>query len=105
VPVATEINRPQAGMGATEHLITDSIPYVITRVSKSGKTIWLRKVETGEAQILYKKGDWPVTISEGLLDKPYGPELQFTLTARGWTRKGSKPLTIGHARRRVDYSM
>lgn len=103
--IETEVTQPVAGIGATEHLVTDSIPYVITRVSASGKTIWLRRVETGESQVLYRKGDWPVTMSEGLLDKPYGPELKFTKTARGWTRKGSAPLSIGHARRRVDYSM
>lgn len=100
-----KIIEPAVGMGATEHLVTDSIPYVITRVSKSGKTIWVRRVQTGEAQVMYRKGPWPVTIADGLLDEPYGSELQFTKTVKGWTRKGSKPLTIGFARQRIDYSM
>lgn len=97
---------PVVGMGATEPMVTDTMAHVIVRISESGKTLWTRYVETGEAEVLYMKGPWPVTREEGLLDKPHGDEIQWRLNKHGeWRREGWRRLFVGQSYRRVDYSM
>lgn len=104
------------GDPATEMLVTDTIAHVVTRVSASGKTVWTRRVETGEPVTVAQHGPWPVVEEPGLLDKPIGEELQWKVregvrhyvgrdehytyaTRNGWMR-----LNFGYSVRRVDYS-
>jgi hypothetical protein len=107
----------KAGMGATELLVTDTVAHVVTRVSASGKTIWTRRVETGPAEVQSMKGPFPVTREPGLLDQPFGEEIQWKVRDGVYhypnrdehykyaTRNGWQRLSLGQSYRRVDYSM
>ncbi len=98
---------PATGIGATEHLYTDTTPYVITRVSESGKTMWVRRVELDETTRESRDGGggFPLVTVQGDLTKPIGDEHKITLRKSGrWIRTGcdgSIRFTIG---RSVDYA-
>lgn len=106
----------KAGDPATELMVTDTIAHVVTRVSASGKTVWTRRVETGEPVTVAQHGPWPVVEEPGLLDKPIGEELQWKVREGVYhypgrdekylyaTRKGWMRLSFGRSVRRVDYS-
>lgn len=98
---------PAAGIGATEHLYSDSTPYVITRVSPNGRTMWVRRVELDESTRESRDGGggFPLITVQGDLSRPKGPEQRVTLRKNGrWIRSGcdgSIQFTIGAA---VDYT-
>lgn len=99
---------PQPGMGATQHYVTDSRALVITRVSASGRTLWTRAVELGPVRHEHDvtgTDEPPVTLQDGILNKPYGPERQWRLNGRGRWANGGERITIGHSVRRVDHKM
>lgn len=91
--------QPEVGMGATVIHWTDRSPATITRVSKSGKIIWIRmdnfkrtdKNGMSEMQTYrYTRGD--------------GPEIRVTLCKDGqWRRKGEK-VGIGRREKYHDFS-
>lgn len=103
-----ELHEIQPGTGATETYVTDTSAHVVTRVT--AKTVWTRSVELGESEVQEMRGPWPVTVQPGLLDKPYGPEVQWKLrysTTYGGvyaTRGKYRRIFFGHSYRRVDYS-
>lgn len=55
---------PEVGMGATLHYPQDAYPYVISRVSPSGKTIWVKRLDTVSTatghEPAYFEGPFPV---------------------------------------------
>lgn len=98
---------PVVGMGAIEVLYSDTVAYVITRVSDSGTRIWVKRVEIDESpenrRVTNPGEPYPCTINEGILDKPYGDERMVTLNKHGrWMRKGSR-FVLGKSYRMVDY--
>lgn len=99
---------PRAGMGATKPYVTDTTPYVVTRVAPSGRTLWARRVELDETTGRNENpnlaaGELPVRLTDGDLSKPYGAEERYTLRANGRWQRGGERLILGHAVRRVDY--
>lgn len=101
---------PEPGTPATQPYVTDSQAHVVTRVSKSGRTLWTRRVELGpvryEREIPAGSGEPPVTLQDGILDQPYGPEIQWRQRPNGTLMRGrTSRLVLGHSVRRVDYKM
>lgn len=121
-PVTVEVSRfrgidtwrePVVGMGATLLYPQDRYGYVITRVSPSGKTVWVQPLapvsaETGHEPARYD-GPWPVwshTYTDAERDtmrQEHGAERQVRLTKRGWQSNGT-PFAIGAARYHRNYS-
>lgn len=96
---------PKVGIGATELLYTDTVAHVVTRVSTSGKRIWVRRVnvDTVNRTVTNPGEPFPCIIEEGLLDKPFGPEKMLTLCKNGrWMRNGIK-FIIGQSYSKIDY--
>lgn len=104
------------GTAATLVYVTDSRAMVVSRVSPSGTRLWARAVELGpvrhEREIPAGSGEPPVTLQDGILDQPYGDEVQYSLRKSGrWIMAGqpdsrdASRLVLGHSVRRVDYKM
>jgi hypothetical protein len=114
------IDGVKVGEGATLIYPQDSYPYVITRISESGKTAWARPLKTvslatGHAPARHD-GPWPVwshtytpeelvslAYSEAEEEFPSFREIRITLTATGWKTKGT-PVELGKARYHRNYS-
>lgn len=98
---------PTAGLGATEHLYSDSNPYVITRVNDRGDRMWVRRVELDESTRDVRHEGFPIHTTQGDLAKPKGPEEEIRLRKNGrWIRvggDGSIRFTIGHSVEVRDY--
>lgn len=118
------------GMGATEVYPQDRYPYVITKISESGKTVTLEPLHT----VSTKTGHSPARFSGQfpVWDHEYSPEelesfqyseeekqrylnahvttekfpITVRLTKRGWRRGGQNgtPFILGTARYLRDYS-
>ncbi len=101
----TDIVAPTVGIGAIEVLYTDTIAYVVTRVSKSGKICWVKRVAVSDTpdNVTNPGEPLPCTIHNGILDQPYGDEIRVTFTKRNrWERNGSR-FVFGKSYRMVDY--
>lgn len=108
-----EANPIQVGKGMTKSYPQDSYPYVIVRVSDSGKTVWVKPIksvnlETGH-EPAYFNGPFPVWSHsyteeemQSMMIKE-APELAVRLTKRGWSHRGI-PFRAGKARYHRDYS-
>ena len=103
---------PEVGMGVTLHYPQDSYPYVISRVSDSGKTIWVKRVKTVDNSTghspAYYEGPFPVWshtyTPQELVDLvvPGTPERLVRLGKYGWG--GKNDYTVGTARFHRNYS-
>lgn len=96
----------EQGMPATECLVSDTYPHVVTRVSD--KSIWTRRVAHGEKRTAYMKGPFPVIEADGLLDQPEGPEVRWTRAisplGNEYGKRGSIILALGRSDLHIDYS-
>lgn len=90
---------PQVGMGATLVMWTDTHAYTITRVSKSGKSFWMKQ-------------DKAIRIDDnGMSDcqeyryepQPEMPEEMVRMTKRGWMHDGMF-VRVGQRSEYYDYS-
>ncbi|HHX41494.1 MAG TPA: hypothetical protein GX715_16145 [Armatimonadetes bacterium] len=92
---------PEAGMGATEILWTDRVPYTITRVDPNGRRFWMKEDKAirvdsngmGDAQSYRYEGN------------PDAPEKEVTLRSDGrWKVKGSsRVVAVGFRERYRDF--
>lgn len=110
----TTIAMPQVGDGMTLHYPQDSYPYVIVRVSDSGKTVWAKPLQivdktTGHEPARFD-GPWPVwshtyTDEErATMVEENAPERAIRLSKHGyWTSRGSD-FSMGAARYHRNYS-
>lgn len=103
---------PTVGGLATIHLVTDSYPLMITRVSASGKTFWGKPLDDTGAQVAYRKGPFPV-IEQSYSEeeaaervKHDAPEKRVYKGPRGWHLSGKPTIrvSVGKAVVRIDYS-
>lgn len=67
-PDPDTINVPEAGMMCTQGVGTDRYPYIITRVSASGKTFWMKRLDfkmkpTGN---YFGSQDWEIAVPDNL---------------------------------------
>jgi hypothetical protein len=87
----TAATTPEVGMGATIYAGSDSYPATVTRVSPSGKTIWVTKDETMVVAGSHEEGNVAFVTAE----RPEAAERQYSLRGNGrWMAKG----TPAHAR-------
>jgi len=101
---------PTAGLAATRdfgRLGSDTVAYVVTRVSASGQTLWAQRVELDETSTRPEwtpvRGEIVPTLTDGKLDKPYGDPERFSLRPSGHWQRGEYRLTLGHSVRRRDW--
>lgn len=105
---------PEVGMGVTLRYPQDTYPYVITRVSPSGKTIWVKPLEgvskaTGHSPARYD-GPYPVWshtyTAEELVSmvRADAPERRVNKVKHGWASHGT-PYSIGKATFHRNYSL
>lgn len=94
---------PFVGMKCTLHYYSDSEPATVTRISKSGKTLWVRKNKT-EADSTKENGmghqNWIIH------DELQGEEKRFFLTKSGkWYNSGKTIyLQLGTHHKYYDWS-
>lgn len=107
------VPNPEVGMGMTLHYPQDSYPFVITRVSPSGKTVWVKPLEpvsksTGHEPD-HMEGPFPVwshtyTAEEMVsMVRADAPERMVRKTKHGWSSHGT-PYGLGQARYHRNYS-
>lgn len=79
---------PAVGMGCTIHYYSDAEPATVVRISKSGKTCWIRKNET-EADP--SKGEICIGHQNWLIKKKFtSSEIRVSLRSDGrWRCSGS----------------
>ncbi len=110
----TSIPMPQVGEGMTLRFPQDSYPYVIVRVSDSGKTVWAKPVKTVDKSTGHEParfdGPYPVWshtyTSEELAElvETEAPERAIRLSKHGyWTSRGLD-FGMGEARYHRNYS-
>lgn len=110
---ATVVYDPEVGMGATLHYPQDSYPFVITRVSPSGKSFWVKPLvgvskTTGHSPERYD-GPFPVWSHVYTPDElvsmvqAEAPERMVRKTKYGWSSHGT-PYSVGQARFHRNYS-
>ena len=90
---------PQVGMGATLCLWSDSHAYTITRVSKSGKTFWMKqdKAERTDHNGMSDAQSYRYIQHENV------PEREVRMTKRGWRSCGCV-VVVGVREEFYDYS-
>lgn len=105
---------PQVGEGMTLCYPQDSYPYVVVRVSDSGKTVWVKALKTVDLNTGHKParfdGPFPVwdhTYTEeerASMVADYANERLVRLSKHGyWTSKGAN-FAVGGARFHRNYS-
>jgi hypothetical protein len=84
-PAAAAV-QPTVGMGATIYAGSDAYPATVSRVSPSGKTIWVRKDEH-----MVVSGTWEAgNVDYVTYPNPDADERQYTLRSNGrWMAKGT----------------
>lgn len=112
---AKEMSEVKVGQGATMQYPQDRYPFIVTAVSKSGKSITVSEIKSPDAttgdSADYTHNGFPVWdksyTAEELADRsryPFtGRTYVLRLTKRGWACKGI-PFHVGNARYRRDYS-
>jgi hypothetical protein len=93
--------KPEVGMGATQLMYTDRLPFTITRVSDSGKTFWAKEdvATRTDSNGISECQSWEFT------PDPNAPEVEVRWTGKGWKRKGhSSFFAIGKRERYHDFS-
>lgn len=101
-----------AGTPATIHFYTDSSAAVVVR--RTAKRVYIAPVETTnerhEREIPAGSGELPVTIADGVLDKPLPGAVEiYTLyvdrEGKPYATRGDKSIRVrfGYSRRRIDY--
>lgn len=99
--------QPVVGMGATIYAGSDAYPATVSRVSPSGKTIWVQHDEH-----MVVSGTWEAgNVDYVTYPNPNAEEHQYTLRANGrWMAKGTPinarygHLGLGHRRYAQDPS-
>ena len=104
---------PEVGMGATLQYPQDAYPFVITRVSPSGKTVWVKPVKSVDKSTGHEpahfEGPWPVwhhVYSPAELEQfvqAEAPERMVRKVKYGWASHGT-PYSIGQAVFHRNYS-
>lgn len=98
--------QPVAGMGCSYGAGSDSYPATVTRVSESGKTLWMRHDEVMVLAGSEMTGDLVYTT----IENPEAPELKYSLRKSGrWVPVGCDDvwymaLSLGFRRYRQDPS-
>lgn len=80
-----ETNVPEVGMGATIYAGSDSYPATVSRVSKNGKTLWVKQDKK-----MVTSGTWETgNVTYVTLPDEDAPERQYSLRSNGqWIMKG-----------------
>ena len=91
--------QPEVGMGATLLLWTDTHAYTISRVSKSGKTFWMKrdKAIRTDSNGMSESQDYRYE------PQPDAPERPVRMTKRGWMSNGQF-VRVGIRDEYYDYS-
>lgn len=75
--------KAEVGMKCTLHYYSDAEPATVTRISKSGKTCWVRKNKTDVKEFEIGHQNWIIT------DELQGEEKRFFCTKSGrWYNSG-----------------
>lgn len=87
---------PEVGMGATMHVGTDRYPYEIVRVSDSGKTFWMKKLQAkpGENHNYFGAQNWVIFKPEHFDDLE---EHRVNLLKNGRWGSNGTPVSVGRA--------
>ena len=100
--VTSESIVPAVGMVATICNYSDRYPAEVVRVSKSGKTFWIRYVTSKIVSGSERDGSAVYTYCSQV-NETY--EIRVNLTANGWIRQGSKAnIWLGRQERYCDPS-
>ncbi len=91
---------PEVGMGATLVFYSDRHACTISRVSKSGKTFWMKR---DEAKRLDTKG---MTESQryAYFSNESESEIRVNLSKQGWKTSGGQKVWVGIRDQHFDYS-
>lgn len=103
---------PEVGMGATLHGWSDSDPYEVVAVSKSGKQITLRAMHAKRDESVTL--EWVAGGFAGhcinqrdqrwiLSSDPEGKTIKARLTKKGWSANGAR-VSLGEAHKFYDYN-
>lgn len=87
---------PKPGMGATEYVGSDRYPFKITRVSESGKTFWMKRMDfkPGKDHNFFGAQNW---IIKDFSEDNRIVEIAVRMTKTGWRRTGGNAVSVGHA--------
>lgn len=111
-----KVEKVTVGSGMTAVLYTDLLPYVVVRVSESGKTAWVQPLLEAEqipgAGPRYYKGPWPVweyayspeEIAKYQVLDPHNPEPRRVFLGKDGWKSGSTRFLPNRAIYRRDYS-
>lgn len=82
----TTATTPTVGMGATIYAGSDAYPATVSRVSPSGKTLWVKKDEHMVVSGTWESG----SVDYVTFENPAAEERQYTLRGNGrWMAKGT----------------
>lgn len=91
---------PEVGMGATEVWHSDRHACTVTRISKSGKTFWMKR----DTATRTDSNGMSESQSYSYTPNPEAPEIRVNMTKDGWRTTGGQKVWVGVRDEHYDFS-
>jgi hypothetical protein len=111
--LTTELKAVEVGTGVTEHGYSDSYPFEVVAVSKSGKTLTIRPLDAEfdkSVDLTFLPGGFSAHCANQhdqkwiLTSNPNNPTQKIRLTKKGWTSGSYRRFSVGKASKFYDYN-